>query len=113
MRSHSRTRVALAAALVGAPLALAAAACDPPQPYAQCGYVGFAPASDYGVFQIKAHQTSCTTAKAVAVQAKNDTTLDGYSYLGWTCGKPVHYGQLGYDYWCTAPGGSVVTFTYS
>lgn len=101
------------AALIAAP-ALVAGCTPPPPPPLNCGFVGFAPNSDWGAFDIRATRTTCATARGVASGSKFHAPRN-YSGYGWTCiaGRPDTSGLWSVPYRCTGPYGGVVTFIYS
>jgi len=100
---------AMLTAGLAAPLALAA--CTPVPKPVSCGYVGFAPNTDWGAFNIYATNASCVEARRLAgitIFAADR----GFTYLGYTCPTPtkITYGLAGSHYRCTASGGRVVTW---
>jgi hypothetical protein len=103
-------RTLVAAVLVASPLAFAAVACTPPQPYANCGNIDQIPNSDAGEWNIQAHKADCPTARSVVHQVAFHNHGQPYSYLGWNCTGGIPSGGLGSYYWCNGPGGAVITW---
>ena len=107
-----RSRVFAACVLLASPLVLSTVACDPPRPYVSCGSIGTIPQSDAGVWDIKAHNTTCATARDMALSWHQHSGQRPFTWkLGWSCTGPMHLERpLGNDVWCNGPGGGVVTF---
>ncbi len=114
-------RVLAAAMLVLVPIALTTAGCDPPKPWVSCGNVtwptpGMRYATSNGAWDVKAHYTTCATARSIATR---------YWYLGparphafgvWSCtaGIPGPANAMArYDVWCNGPARGVITFVWA
>jgi hypothetical protein len=106
-------RVLAVSVLLASPLVLLTLACDPPKPNLSCGSIGTLPQSDAGVWDIKAHSTTCTTARSLALSWHQHSAGHPYTWhVVWSCTGPIYApNQLGNDVWCNGPGGGVVTFT--
>ena len=110
-----------ASLLLAAPVILAVSSCDPPKPYAACGNVtwptpGFAYATSQGAWDIKAHDTDCTTARSIALKEYFSGPAKPFSSGTWNCtaGLPSGSAMGGtYAIWCNGPRGAVVTFIWA
>ncbi len=113
-------RVFAVGALVIGPLLAGTLACDPPAPYAKCGDVswptpGFAHATSQGAWEIKAHDTTCTTARWIATKEWLAGPKRPYANGSWSCtaGLPSGWAMQSYAIWCNGPRGAVVTFVWA
>jgi hypothetical protein len=103
-------RLMAVGAILAGPLALMAAGCTPPKPYAECGAVDQAPNSDVGAAQIQAHGTDCATARTLADQDYRNAGGQPFTYGTWTCTGNLPSDGLGSFVWCNGTNGAVVTW---
>ncbi len=105
-------RVSAIGVLLASPLVLSTLACDPPTPYLGCGSIRTIPQTEAGVWDIKAHNTTCSTAHDLALSRHQHSAGHPFTWqVGWSCTGPIYVQRhLGSDVWCNGPGGGVVTF---
>ncbi len=103
-------RVLAVGAVLAGPLALMAAGCTPPKPYANCGAIDTAPNSDVGVFEIQSHGADCPTAKTVADKVYLQSAGKPFVYGTWNCTGDIPSGGLGSYVWCNGDNGAVITW---
>ena len=99
--------------LVAGPFAMSTLACDPPSPSISCASIPTIPNSDAGIWQIRAHGSTCPTARELALAWYQHAAGRPFVWNSvWNCTGAVPVArQLGNDVWCNGPGGAVVTFT--
>jgi len=112
---HARRAVALGAAC--AALLATALAADPAAAKTRsCGFVAFAPNSDFGAFRIVAKNASCKTARRVARASRDLNVAEGpyrYTALGFTCRGTFDDSSLPSVNWVCKRRHARVTFSRS